>query len=288
MVRVQVGELYSGVSVSFFDCRRQQIGSPNDPRGNFVLSENDSNGGDVADSRSSKNARKAGLAVGLAAAAYGVSYGALAVAAGLDVWQTCVMSLLMFTGGSQFALVGVITAGGVAAGPAAIASAAILGIRNGIYGVRVSPIIGAGFWRRIAAAWVTIDETTAVSTNQPDLKSQRVGFWTTAAATFIGWNLTTLIGALIGDAMGDPKVWGLDAAAAAAFVGLLWPRLKQMQTVAVASAAAVIAIILTPVMMPGLPVLVAGVAALIVGGFNWFGNKSVATNEDLEAEGVPT
>ncbi len=217
-----------------------------------------------------RQARRAGLAVGLAAAAYGVSYGALAVAAGLDVWQTCVMSLLMFTGGSQFALVGVISTGGVAAGPAAIASAAILGIRNGIYGVRVSPIIGGSWWRRVAAAWVTIDETTAVSTNQPDLRSQRVGFWTTAACTFIGWNLTTLIGALIGDAMGDPRQWGLDAAAAAAFVGLLWPRLKQRQTIAVAAAAAVIALALTPVLIPGLPVLVAGVAAIVIGGFNWF------------------
>ena len=103
---------------------------------------------------------RAGLAVGLAAAAYGVSYGALAVAAGLDIWQTCVMSLLMFTGGSQFALIGVIATGGVSAGPAAIASAAILGIRNGIYGVRVSPIIGAGFWKRIAAAWTTINPAT--------------------------------------------------------------------------------------------------------------------------------
>lgn len=234
-----------------------------------------------------RQARRAGLAVGLAAAAYGVSYGALAVAAGLDVWQTCVMSLLMFTGGSQFALVGVISTGGVAAGPAAIASAAILGIRNGIYGVRVSPIIGGRWWKRVAAAWVTIDETTAVSTNQPDLRSQRIGFWTTAACTFIGWNLTTLIGALIGDAMGDPRQWGLDAAAAAAFVGLLWPRLKQRQTIAVAAAAAVIALALTPVLIPGLPVLVAGVAAIVIGGFNWFASpeaEEVRPSVPVEAE----
>lgn len=227
----------------------------------------------MARSNEDSAAIRAGLAVGLAAAAYGISYGALAVAAGLDVWQTCVMSLLMFTGGSQFALVGVIATGGVAAGPSAIASAAILGIRNGIYGVRVAPMIGGRWWKRIAAAWVTIDETTAVSTNQPTLSSQRLGFWTTAAATFVGWNLTTLLGALIGDAMGDPRQWGLDAAAAAAFVGLLWPRLKQLQTIAVASAAAVLAIALTPVLLPGLPVLVAGVVAILVGAFNWFANS---------------
>jgi predicted branched-subunit amino acid permease len=239
----------------------------------------------MARSKEESAAIRAGLAVGLAAAAYGVSYGALAVAAGLDVWQTCVMSLLMFTGGSQFALVGVIATGGVAAGPAAIASAAILGIRNGIYGVRMSPIIGGRWWTRIAAAWVTIDETTAVSTNQPTRASQRIGFWTTAAATFLGWNLTTLIGALIGDALGDPRQWGLDAAAAAEFVGLLWPRLRQLQTVAVASAAAVVAIVLTPVLLPGLPVLVAGVVAILVGGFNWFANAEPPL-VPLEREGA--
>lgn len=244
----------------------------------------------MARSKEDSAALRAGLAVGLAAAAYGVSYGALAVAAGLDVWQTCVMSLLMFTGGSQFALIGVLATGGVAAGPSAIASAAILGIRNGIYGVRVAPIIGGPWWKRVAAAWVTIDETTAVSTNQPTLRSQRIGFWTTAAATFIGWNLTSLIGALIGDALGDPRQWGLDAAAAAAFVGLLWPRLKQLQTIAVASAAAVIAVVLTPVLLPGLPVLVAGVVAVLVGAFNWFARASANEAEPplvaLDREGA--
>jgi predicted branched-subunit amino acid permease len=213
------------------------------------------------------------LAVGLSAAAYGISYGALAVAAGLDVWQTCVMSLLMFTGGSQFALVGVIASGGVAAGPTAIASAAILGLRNGIYGVRMSPIVGHGFWRRLGAAWITIDETTAVAITQPTRRSQLIGFAVTGVTVFVGWNLTSLIGALIGNALGDPRSWGLDAAAAAAFLGLLWPRLRQRQTVAVAAGAAVVAVALTPVLIPGLPVLVSAVVAILVGAFNWLGAR---------------
>ena len=229
-------------------------------------------------------AARKGVAVGLAAAAYGISYGALAVAAGLDVWQTCVMSLLMFTGGSQFALVGVIATGGVAAGPAAIASAAILGIRNGIYGIRVAPIVGAGHWRRLAAAWVTIDESTAVATTQPTLRSQRIGFWVAGLSVFVGWNLTTLIGALIGNALGDVRVYGLDAAAAAAFLGLLWPRLRQRQSIAVAAAAAVVAAVATPLLIPGLPVLIAGVVAVIVGAFNWF----VSPGPQPEPPGIPT
>ena len=233
-------------------------------------------------------ATRAGLAVGLAAASYGISYGALAVAAGLDVWQTCVMSLLMFTGGSQFALVGVIAAGGTAAGPAAIASAAVLGLRNGIYGIRMAPVVGHGrWWRRVAAAWVTIDESTAVAVTQPTVRSQRVGFWVTAGATFVGWNITSLIGALVGDAIGDVRQYGLDAAAAAAFLGLLWPRLAQRQTVAVAAAAAVVAVALTPVLFPGLPVLVAGLVAVVVGAFNWFGADDRAQTIAGDRSSVP-
>src|SRR5436190_15970813 len=115
---------------------------------------------------------RASFAVGLAVAAYGFSFGALAVASGLEVWQACVLSLLMFTGGSQFALIGVLASGGVAAGPAAITAAALLGVRNGLYSMRMAPIIGGPWWRKALAAHWTIDETTAVSTAQPTLRGQ--------------------------------------------------------------------------------------------------------------------
>lgn len=215
-------------------------------------------------------------AVGIATAAYGISFGALAVAAGLDVWQACFLSLVMFTGGSQYALVGVLASGGVAAGPTAIASAALLGSRNAIYGMRMASVLGGRWWTRLAAAWGTIDESTAVALAQPTAHLRRVGFWVTAAVIFVGWNLTTLIGALIGDALGDPRVYGLDAAAAAAFLALLWPRLKRVQASAVAVAAALVATMLTPVLMPGLPVLVAALVAVIVGAFNWLGREEQA------------
>ena len=218
-----------------------------------------------------------GLAVGVATAVYGISFGALAVAAGLDIWQTCFLSLVMFTGGSQFALVGVLASGGVAAGGSAIATAAMLGIRNVIYGMRMRPILGeptageqAPVWRRVAAAWVTIDESTAVALAQSTDRSARMGFWVTGVVIFVGWNLTTLAGALIGDAMGDTTAWGLDAAAAAAFLGLLWPRLRRVQAGAVAVGAAVVATLTTPVLMPGLPVLVAALVAVVVGWFDLF------------------
>lgn len=210
------------------------------------------------------------LAVGLATAVYGISFGALAVASGLDVWQTSFLSLVMFTGGSQFALVGVLASGGLAAGWSAIATAGMLGIRNVVYGMRMKPVVGGGPAQNIAAAWITIDESTAVALAQRLPRNARLGFWLTGLAVFVGWNLTTLAGAFIGDAMGDTRAWGLDAAAGAAFLGLLWPRLKRVQAGAVAAGAAVVAALTMPVLMPGLPVLVAAVVALVVGWFDLF------------------
>ena len=220
-----------------------------------------------------RRAWREALGVALATSAYGVSFGALSVASGLDLWQTCVLSLLMFTGGSQFAFVGVIGAGGLTAAPAAIASAGLLGARNVAYGLRMSPVVGRGFWRRAAAAHITIDESTAVSLAQTRLAARRVGFWATGIGIWVGWNVSTLAGALLGDVLGDPRAYGLDAAAAAAFLALLWPRLRRRQAVAVGIAAAVVATALTPVLMPGIPVLVAAVVAVVVGWTNWLGAR---------------
>ena len=217
-----------------------------------------------------KVALRAGLAVGIAVATYGFSFGALSVASGLDVWQTCVLSLFLFSGGSQFAVVGVLASGGLAAGWTAIASSAFLGLRNGIYSIRMAPIVGTSVWIRPAAAQLTIDESTAVALNQDEPRAQRVGFWTTGIAVYIGWNLTTLAGALVGNVLGDVNGLGLDAVAAAAFLGLLWPRLKQLQAGVVAAASAVLATALIPFAPPGVPVLAAALVALLVGLTNWF------------------
>jgi predicted branched-subunit amino acid permease len=223
---------------------------------------------------------RASLAVALAVSAYGISFGALAVAAGLDILQTCVLSLVMFSGGSQFALIGVLATGGAAAGPAAIAGAALLGLRNGLYAIRVSPIIGPGWAKRLLAGHLTIDESTAVATAQPTLESQRIGFWATGALIYVGWNLTTLLGAILGDQLGDVRQWGLDAAAAAAFLGLLWPRLTALQPIAVAVGAAVVAAALIPVLPQGVPVLVAALVAVVVGVTDLFGaRRAVVVDE---------
>ncbi|MGX5769341.1 AzlC family ABC transporter permease [Microbacterium trichothecenolyticum] len=231
-----------------------------------------------------------GLGVAVATSAYGISFGALAVAAGLDVWQTCVLSLVMFTGGSQFAFVGIVGAGGLAAVPAAIASAALLGVRNVAYGIRMSPVVGAGFWRRAAAAQFTIDESTAVALAQRSPHARALGFWVTGIGIYVGWNLSTLAGALLGDVLGDVRAYGLDAAAAAAFLALLWPRLRARQPIVVGVAAAVVATALTPVLMPGLPVIIAALVAIVVGWVNWLGeDERIHPEPDdvAEREGLP-
>lgn len=216
----------------------------------------------------SRAAARQGLAVALATSAYGISFGALSVASGLDVWQTCVLSLLMFTGGSQFAFVGVLAAGGAGAAPAAIASAGLLGVRNAAYAMRMSPVVGPGRVRRAAATPFTIDESVAVSLAQSDPVARRVGFWVTGVGIWIGWNVTTLAGALLGDVLGDPRTWGLDAAAAAAFLALLWPRVRGRQPLAVAIGAAAVAAVLTPWVLPGIPVIAAAGVALALGWFD--------------------
>lgn len=235
-------------------------------------------GSGAAETRSRDSERsaaiRASLAVGLAVSAYGISFGALATASGLDVWQSCVLSLFMFSGGSQFAVIGVLATGGVAAGPAAIAGASLLGVRNALYAMRMGPIVGGPWRRRVLAAHWTIDETTAVSTGQRTLRGQRIGFWVTGAVIFTGWNLMTLLGALLGNLIADVRMFGLDAAASAAFLGLLWPRLTARQPVAVAAGAAIVAAVLIPWLSAGLPVLLAALVAVVVGVTNWLGRGS--------------
>lgn len=201
------------------------------------------------------------LSIGLATGAYGLSFGAITVASGLSAWQAQSLSLLMFTGASQFALVGVLGAGGGAA--AAVLTAWLLGARNGLYALSLAPTLQVVRWRRLAAAQLTIDESTAAALTHPDRpQTARRAFWSTGLAVFVLWNIGTLVGALGAAALDDPATLGLDAAIPAGFVALLWPRLVDGTTWAVALAGAAVALVLTPVLRPGVPVLAAGLVAL--------------------------
>lgn len=203
------------------------------------------------------------LAVGLATGAYGVGFGAVSVASGLSVAQTCALSLLMFTGASQFALAGVVAAGGAPMSGAA--TALLLGTRNTLYGLRMAPLLRWRGWRRFTAAHVLIDESTAMAVNRGTTEGVRLGFLATGWSVFALWNLATAIGAVAGEAVGDPRTFGLDAAVGAAFLALLWPRLTDRRNVLVAVLAAAVALSMVPVTAPGVPVLAAGGVALLVG-----------------------
>lgn len=199
------------------------------------------------------------LSVGLATGLYGVSFGAIGSAAGLSVPAVLLLSILMFSGASQFAFVGIIAAGG--APITAISSAWLMGVRNSFYALRLSPIIGPrGLWRLLAAQ-LTIDESNAVSAAQEGLRNQKFGFWLTGGAVFAFWNAATLLGALAGNLVGSVETWGLDGAAAAAFLGLLWPRLKN--NLPLAGVGALVALIAIPLTPAGVPVLLAAAVALL-------------------------
>ncbi|TKV60780.1 AzlC family ABC transporter permease [Nakamurella flava] len=201
----------------------------------------------------------AGVAV--ATGAYGLSFGAIALATGLDVWQTMALSALMFTGASQFGLVAVVAGGG--APVAGAVTAILLGVRNALYGLRLTEILQAQGPRRLLAAQLVIDESTAMAVARRDPRSARLGFWATGLGVFVLWNLGTLIGALGASWLAEPRVLGLDAAAPAAFLALLAPRLTGGHAWVVAGLAAAVAVLAVPFVPVGVPVLLAAVVGVV-------------------------
>ena len=216
--------------------------------------------------RSPTPAEKVGLSIAVATGLYGISFGALSVAAGLSFWQTVALSALMFTGGSQFAFIGVLGGGG--SGAAALGAASLLGVRNAVYGMQINQWLRPRGWKRLAAAQVTIDESTATAASQSDPAEQRRGFWAAGVGIYLLWNLFTALGAALGDALGDPRQWGLDGAAVAAFLGLLWPRLRGREPVAIALVCALVTAVALPLTPAGVPILI---AALVAGALGWRG-----------------
>lgn len=205
------------------------------------------------------------LSVSFAVGLYGIAFGAAGITAGFSILQTCLLSLLTFSGASQFAVVGVMGAGGTAL--SGIATASLLGIRNTLYGLRMAPLLQVRGWKKVVAAQITIDESTGVAIGQEDLgpAAMKQGFWLTGIGVYVLWNFFTLLGALGAQAMGNPSSWGLDAAVPAAFLGLVWPRLLGRFERTLAITALVLAIILTPYMPAGLPIIFTALLAVFFG-----------------------
>jgi predicted branched-subunit amino acid permease len=202
-----------------------------------------------------------GVGLGLAVGVSGLAFGAAAVSSGLSAWQACALSLLAFTGASQFALAGVAAAGGSLL--AGTAGAILLGSRNTLYGLRLSDVLRPRGPRRLLVSLGVIDETTAMTLAQPDPAAGRTAFTATFATLYVTWNLATLAGAIGARRVGSPETFGLDVVGPAAFLALIYPRLRAGRTErAVALAGAAIALATTTVLPAGVPVILAAVAAL--------------------------
>lgn len=211
----------------------------------------------------SNSVDRTGLSVAFTVGLYGAAFGAAGVTADFSILQTCLLSLLLFSGASQFAVVGIMGAGGSAI--SAIATATLLGFRNTLYGLQMAPILKVTGLRRVIAAQITIDESTAVATLQENDADRRRGFYITGFGVYFFWNLFTFLGALGASAIGDPSVWGLDAAVPAAFCGLIWPRLKSKAHAAVAALAIGWALLLTPISPAGVPIITTVFLAVVFG-----------------------
>jgi predicted branched-subunit amino acid permease len=203
------------------------------------------------------------LSVAFTVGLYGAAFGAAGVTAGFSILQTCLLSILLFSGASQFAVVGIMGAGGSAV--SAIATSTLLGFRNALYGLQMAQILKVKGLKRILAAQITIDESTAVATLQENDADRRRGFYITGIGVYVFWNLFTFLGALGASAIGDPSVWGLDAAVPAAFCGLIWPRLKNKTHFVVSAVAIAWALILTPITAAGIPIITTVLLAIIFG-----------------------
>ena len=196
------------------------------------------------------------VTLGFAIGVVGITFGVSAVAAGATVAQACAMSLFVFTGASQLSSVSVFASGGTAW--SAFGGAAVLAARNAVYGLAMAPHLGGRLGARLAAAHLTIDESTAMSATQHDPVHRRSAFWITGLSVFVFWNIGTLAGALIGQSV-NLKSYGLDAAFPAAFVAMIWPLLRQRQPRQAAIIGSVICLALIPFTPVGVPILCASI-----------------------------
>ena len=211
--------------------------------------------------RTSSPVLRNAIAIGVATGAYGISFGVLAQAAGLSLLQTIAMSALVFTGATQFSVIGTISAGGALG--TAIGNGLLLAARNAAYGIAMTPLLRGSLARRVFGSQIVIDESTAMARAQDDPETARRALLTTGISVYVFWNSGTIVGALAGGAIRDPAAFGLDAMFPAAFLALLAPQLRQPGAVRAAVAGALIAAVLVPFTPPGIPVLAAALGVLV-------------------------
>lgn len=217
--------------------------------------------GPAESSRDASQYVRDAIVLGAAVGVFGATFGVLAAESGLSTAKACAMSLLVFTGASQFAAVSVVGAGGSVV--TAVTSALLLAARNGAYGLAMSPRLRSRGLRRMIGAHLVIDESTAMAVAHDDPDATHGAFWATGVSVFVAWNLGTLLGAIAGNAIGDPGSFGLDAAFPAGFVALIVPKLRDAGRRAAALMGAGVAAVAIPLTRPGIPILLAAPAAVV-------------------------
>ena len=201
------------------------------------------------------------LSIGISLIPFGLAFGVSCTKAGLSWVQALGFSSLVFTGGSQFAAVGVLGDGGGAL--AAIGAGLLLSVRSLVYGLVMAPILTGKFAYRALASQLMIDESIAVSTAQTAPRAKRMGYFAGGLSVFFFWNITTVIGAVALKSNGDLVTkFGLDATVPAAFAALLWPRLKDPESRRVAIVGSLIALVLIPFTPAGIPIVASGFAVI--------------------------
>ncbi|MFD7919268.1 AzlC family ABC transporter permease [Streptomyces sp. NPDC059740] len=188
----------------------------------------------------------------LAVAVTGMSYGAVAVGRGFPLWVPMATSLLVVAGSAEFLFVGIVGAGGNPV--AAVLAGLLVNARHVPFGLSLGPFPGRRPLRALAAH-CTNDESVVFALSQRDPARRRAAFWACGLGVLLTWPPGVLLGALIGDAVGDTRAFGLDAVFPAILTALILPSLRERTTRRAALTGAAVALAATPFLPTGLPVL---------------------------------
>jgi 4-azaleucine resistance transporter AzlC len=198
--------------------------------------------------------------IGVAAVLFGVSFGVLATAAGMTGLAAVVMSATTFAGSAQFAAVSVLESDGAVA--AAVGAGLLLNARYAVIGLSVARSLRGGPGQRLLTSQLVVDESWAVSSRPGG--GYDPGLLLGAGLGLYGaWVGGTAIGAVFGDALGDPNRLGLDAAFPALFLALLVGQLSNRERWVAAALGALVAFALVPVAPAGVPVIAAALVCLL-------------------------
>lgn len=204
---------------------------------------------------------RSGISIGASTMPFAVAFGVACAQAGMAWWEAVGFSVIVFAGSAQFAAVGVLTDGGTIG--SAIAAGGLLNIRFLAFGLLLAPALTGPWWWRALTSQLMIDESTAVAVTSDDPRLRRYGYLAGGLSVFVLWNIATVVGAVVVGSAGDlVQRWGLDATIPAAFLALMWPRLRDSEQRRAIAAGLVVAAVLVPIAPPGIPIIAAGLGVL--------------------------